>query len=59
MGNKKNCTDFDIFMNSIERIELTEEQQILLSSFGGKNSCTNECTVNNCEGGNCVPKCGK
>lgn len=47
------------FLNSIERKELSEEQQMLLT-FGGNgpevtvNNTTSGCsTTNNCDGGNC------
>ena len=59
--------DLDDFIRSLERKELTEEQQVLLS-FGGNNpaitvnnnvagcSTTNNCNDGNC--GNCVKGCG-
>lgn len=59
---------FEDFFSSLERSELSEEQQILLSSFGGDgptitvNNNTAGCsTTNNCNGGNCgncVRGCG-
>lgn len=61
----KENNELDLFLESLERIELNEEQQILLSSFGGKNSSANNVTwggcntTNNCNSGNCVSGCGK
>lgn len=51
--------DLEEFINSLERKELTEEQQVLLS-FGGdgpvitiNNNVTGCSTTNNCNNGNC------
>ncbi|GFH98029.1 hypothetical protein [uncultured Phocaeicola sp.] len=59
--------DLEEFINSLERKELTEEQQVLLS-FGGdgpvitiNNNVTGCSTTNNCNNGNCgncVKGCG-
>lgn len=58
---------FEDFFKSLERSELSEEQQILLSSYGGDdqtitvNNSVSGCSVNNCQGGNCsncVKGCG-
>lgn len=60
----KSINEFDEFLQSVERNELSEEQQILLSSFGGdltvvhNDSPNCSCNVNNCHDGNCVSGCG-
>lgn len=56
----KERLDFDLFINSLDRDELNEEEMILLSSLGGwsvSGNNTGKC-VNNCNGGNCVTGCG-
>lgn len=65
----KESNDLNSFLTSLERNELNEEQQILLSSYGGHEititiSGSNflaGCVTNNCKGGNCsncVAGCG-
>lgn len=56
----KENNELSLFLESIERVELNEEQQILLSTFGGHDaSILNRCnTSNNCNSGNCVSGCG-
>lgn len=63
----KEVSNLEEFLHSIERKELSEEQQTLLT-FGGNNpvvtvnnnvtgcSTTNNCNDGNC--GNCVKGCG-
>lgn len=57
--------DLNDFIRSIERKELNEEQQLLLSHAGSGSEttvinsiegCTNNCHGGNC--GNCVKGCG-
>lgn len=58
--------DLSEFLNSLERKELSEEQQLLLLDGGIDITITGNnflagCTSNNCKGGNCgncVAGCG-
>lgn len=65
----KESDDLYSFLDSLDRNELNEEQQILLSSYGGSdititvdgNNFLAGCVTNNCKGGNCgncVSGCG-
>ncbi|WP_353122443.1 hypothetical protein [Dysgonomonas capnocytophagoides] len=62
MNERMNRNEFDLFLNSLDRSELSNEEMLLLSSLGGESAsgdATNpSCTYNNCHGGNCVKGCG-
>lgn len=57
----KESNDLSSFLDSLERNELNEEQQVLLSSYGGSDititvdigNILAGCITNNCKGGNC------